>query len=140
MKNTVLEIYIKGKPIQQGKIWFAGKKCFYLQNVDDAKWVKMVGVYAISEQILEAFTKAKLRPKIIFNFKKKGWAYSTNQTAFNKHGMPFPYGDHRQRAMSVKWMRLEKDFEEPFDLSVRSVDSWLKGDIVFNKDGTFAYI
>ena len=125
-KNAVLKIWIKGKPVEQGKFWREGKKAFYLQNVDDVKWIRMVGGYAIAEQILESFTKTKLRPKIIFFFKQKGWAYSTNQTQFNKHGMPYPYGDHRQRAMSVKWMKLENEFTEPFDLPVVNLDEWSK--------------
>jgi hypothetical protein len=128
MKNAVLSIFVKGKPIRQGKIWFEGKKSFYLQNIDDQKWVGMVGGYAIADQILETFSKAKVRPTIIFDFKGKGYAWSTTATTFNKHGMDFPYGNHRQKALSTKWMKIYKDFKEPHDLPIIVVSDWLKGD------------
>jgi hypothetical protein len=137
-KNSVLQIYIKGKPVVQGKFFMQGRKAVYIQNVDGAKWVRMVGGYAIAEQLLEAFSKAKLKVKIIFNIKEKAIAYSTNQTNLNKHGMPFAYGDHRQRALSIKWMKLEKDFNEPYNLPVMSVDSWLKNEptkVIWDKEG-----
>ena len=132
MTNTVLAIWIKGRLIPQGKIYKLNDKWVFLANVDDNKeWGKTGTLpkgYAIAAQVLEAFEKAKIRPKILYKHTTKGIVYLANRSVFQSKGILLPYGSHRQFLLPFKgWKFFTDDLQEPYQLPITDINKWVKG-------------
>ena len=130
MRQARLSIFIgHGKPIPQGKIYKKEDKWIFLANITDAKWFNNYSGYAISAQILEAFTKAKIRPRIIYNLYEKGIKYETTKSKFYSKGILVPFGNHRQYCLPIKnWKVCREDIKEPFGLPDLTIGKWIKGE------------
>ena len=122
-----LSIFISGHPVLQGKYYVLNEKPVFLVNIDEHKlWTKFNG-YSIANQILETFSKAKIRPLILYKYAEKGIVYQTTPSKFAKFGIPVPFGNHRQTILTLnKWDFFKGDLNEPYNLPSISVDNWLK--------------
>ncbi len=122
-----LSIFISGHPVLQGKFFYLDEKPVFLVNIDEHKlWTKFNG-YSIANQILETFSKAKIRPLILYKYAEKGIIYQTTPSKFVKFGIPVPFGNHRQTILTLnKWDFFKGDLNEPYNLPSISVDNWLK--------------
>lgn len=104
----------------------AGKPVF-LANMTDAKWWRNFSGYSISCQILEAFTKAKIKPLILYKIVGKGLVYQATKTTFYKKGVLVPYGLHRQIVLPIQnWKPFTEALLEPYNLPILTTDEWLK--------------
>jgi hypothetical protein len=122
-----LSIWIKGKVIPQGKFFYREHKPCFLVNITKNKWFRIGGGYTIAAQILEAFTKAKVRPQILYRLTDKGITYSANKSKFYSKGVLIPWGSHRQYCLPIKnWEVFREVVNEPFHLPDMTVDNWLK--------------
>lgn len=124
-KPAILAIYIKGKLTPQGKIFQQDGRWIFLVNIDENKWWKNYSGYSIASQILETFSKAKIKPRIVYRWTEKNLLYETNKTTFLKKGIPVSYGDHRQIVLPIlNWKTFKGKLTEPFSLSEVSVGRW----------------
>jgi len=128
MKEAVLSIFIKGKPVQQGKFFYLDGKPVFLANINPNKWWNNFNGWSIARQILDAFSKSRLRGvKIIYAYKKRATYYTTSATAFRKHGFLADWGGHQQYILNVKyWKANEGKVPEPYNLPVVSSDRWVR--------------
>jgi hypothetical protein len=130
MKNARLSIWIKNRPVLQGKFYYRDDKPVFLVNIDRKKWWKNYAGYSISAQILEAFSNARLRVLILYNLKEEGMVYWTKPTTFKKYGILVKWGGHRQYVLPInRWSlfaRGEFKLNEPFKLPAMTIDEWLK--------------
>jgi hypothetical protein len=125
-----LSIYIKGKNTPQGKVFIKDGKWIYLANITSNKYWRNYSGYSIATQLLEAFSKAKIRPLIIYRITDKNLAWSATPTTFLKKGIPVTY-DHRQQVLPIKkWKAYRERLDEPFNLPDLTVDEWVKSDPV----------
>lgn len=82
--------------------------------------------YAIAKQILDAFAKAKIRPKIIYKRKDLNTHYITNRTKFQTRSI-FRDDDHQQYWLPLKnWKAVNGMPNEVYNLPKMTVDKWLK--------------
>ena len=122
-----LSIFIKGRPVVQGKYYVLNEKPVFLVNIDEHKLWHNYNGYSIASQILETFSKAKLRPFILYKYTTRNIIYQTTPSMFNKKGVLVSYGSHRQIVLPInKWKIFKEDLQEPFNLPQVSVDNWLK--------------
>lgn len=132
MKQAVLKIYYKDKYLKlhseaQGKFFYLEGKPIYLADMTPNKWWRNYSGYSISKQIIEAFEKLKLRPRIIYRLKDKGTLYEATQTKFKKKGILVAYGGHSQYVLPIKeWTAKQAVLTDPHQLPVMSVDDWVK--------------
>lgn len=135
MQTTRLSIWIKGKPVTQGKFFYINEKPVFLVNIDANKlWTRFNG-YSIANQILEAFSKAKIRPLILYKYAERNLVYQATPSSFYKKGIPILAGSHKQMILPVKeWGYFKEPLEEPFHLPVMSVDEWLKSSVLTQVD------
>lgn len=127
MINCRLNIWINRKLVPQGKIYQQDGRWIYLADITENKWWRNYSGYSISAQILEAFTKAKIKPRIIYNLYKEGILYETNKSAFYKKGILVPWGSHRQYCLPIQnWKVCRDEICEPFNLPDLDVSKWLK--------------
>lgn len=126
MKNSVISIYIKGKPIKQGKIaTVEGKPC-YFANMTEKKWFLNYAGYAIAQQVLDELPRGT---KIIYKRADKNEHYITNKSRFTKKGIFGLWGNHRQWVLPIKNWETKKGMPiEPKDLLVESLSEWKKGE------------
>lgn len=118
MKNTCLKIFIKGKPVVQGKY---ANGC-YFANMTPAKWFRNFAGYAIAKQILDELPRGT---KIIYKRVDLNTHYITNKSKFQKKGIMTAYGDHRQWVLPLKnWEAKPGIPEEPKDLPVDTIHDW----------------
>ena len=131
MKNTVLKIFIKGKPIKQGKYAeIDGKPC-YFANMTKAKWFRNYTGYAIAKQILDELPRGT---KIIYKRVDLNTHYITNKTRIYKKGILFVYGDHRQYCLPLKqWEAKAGMPAEPKDLPVDILSDWKHGEVDYER-------
>lgn len=122
-----LSIFISGHPVLQGKIYQREGKWIYLANIDGNKlWHKFNG-YSIALQILETFSKAKIKPLILYKYAERNLVFQTNISTFKKKGIPILAGSHRQLILTIpEWKYFKDDLNEPYNLPNMSVDNWLK--------------
>ena len=122
-----LSIFISGHPVLQGKYYQINEKPVFLVNIDSNKLWKKFNGYSIANQILETFSKAKIKPLILYKYAEKGIVYQTTPSKFIKFGIPVPFGGHRQTILTLnKWDFFKDDLQEPYNLPSMSVDQWLK--------------
>jgi len=131
MKTCRLQIFVKGKPILQGKFYYLGNKPIFLANVDEQKLWGKTGTlptgFSIANQLLEAFSKAKVRPLILYHFTTKNLVYKATPSTFKKYGFMVDYGSHRQTLLPLtKWTFFKEALCEPYGLPKLSVDDWLR--------------
>lgn len=132
MKQAVLKIYYTDKygklhSESQGKFYYLEGKPIYLADMNPNKWWRNYSGYSISKQIIEAFEKLKLRPRIIYRLKDKGTLYETTQTKFKKKGILVAYGGHQQYVLPIKeWKAKQASIEEPHGLPEMTVNLWTK--------------
>ena len=127
MRPVRLKIWIKSKPVLQGKVYQLDGKWIFLANIDDNKLWHNYNGYSIANQILEAFSTLKVRPLILYKHKKRGLIYMSVPSDFYKHGIQVEYGKHRQMVLPVKhWKFFHKKLKEPFGLPSMDIDSWMK--------------
>jgi hypothetical protein len=129
MNNAVLKIWINRKPVDQGKI-FKMDKWYYLADMTERKWYINYAGYAIADQILKAFSKAKIKPVILYRRRDLNVVYKTNATRFVKKGIQRDDGGHRQWILPLKgnWDTLKAKPAEPFGLKAMTVQEWLDSD------------
>lgn len=122
-----LSIFIKGTPVLQGKYYQLNEKPVFLVNIDEHKlWTKFNG-YSIANQILETFSKAKIKPLILYKYVERNLVFQTNISTFKKKGIPILAGGHRQLILTIpEWKYFKDDLQEPYNLPSMSVDQWLK--------------
>lgn len=127
MTNCRLQIWIKGKPILQGKIYKLDEKWVFLANIDSHKLWRNYNGYSIATQILEAFQDLKIKPLILFKNIENKQVLQAIPSDFYKSGIPVSYGNHRQMVLPViKWKFFKGDLQEPFNLPAKTVDEWKK--------------
>jgi len=133
MKEAVLKIYYTDEYKKlhvepQGKLFFVNKQLMYLADMTEGKRFRNFNGYAISKQILDAFTKAKVRPQIIYRRRDYGTLYSTTPAQFKKKSIFGHWGGHDQYVLPITsfdpipWAVLH----EPINLPLLSVSDWLK--------------
>lgn len=133
MREAVLSIYYTDQKRKlhnesQGKFYYLNGKPVFLADMTPAKWWRSFGGYSISKQILDAFSKLKIRPQIIYRLKEKAILYFTTPTVFKKKGILVPYGFHEQYVLPIHnfkavSVRLES---EPTNLPVMVLADWMK--------------
>jgi hypothetical protein len=129
MKTCRLSIWIKGKPILQGKYYTLNGKPVFLANIDEFKLWTTYNGYSIANQLLEAFSKAKIRPLILYHYAKRNLIYKATPSDFTKYGIQIEYGEHRQIILPLKkWHFFHEELAEPYGLPKMTVDEWLKED------------
>lgn len=127
LSPAVLRIWIKGKPLVQGKFCYLNGKPVYIANMTSAKLSINGWGYAIAKQILDAFGKAKVKPRIIYKRADLQQHYITNRHKFQTKGIFRNDGDHQQFWLPLKnWEAHNGLPEEPYKLSVMDVSKWLK--------------
>jgi len=127
MIQARLQIWIKGKPVLQGKVYEIDKKPVFLANIDDNKLWHNYNGYSIANQILETFQSLKLRPLILYKHIKSDLIYQAVPSDFYKLGIEVNYGNHRQMVLPVnKWKFFKGELNEPFDIPAMTVDEWKK--------------
>ena len=145
-KNAVLKIWYskdgKAYPFEQGKIYLDQGKWVYLADMTPAKLWRNYNGYSIAKQLAEAFSKTKIKPRILYRIKNSGLMYETNLSTFTGSKAIFvPYGSHEQWVLPLKNWKVKRaiDLNEPKGLSVMDLDKWVKGEtqVIFNDDGTF---
>jgi len=132
MKEAVLRIFYKDKFGKlhcepQGKFYYLDGKPVYLADMTTSKWWRNFSGYSISKQILNAFTKIKIRPQIIYRIKEKAILYFATPTLFTKKGILVPY-THEQYVLPIKNFKAKQGdvYFEPKDLPVMNLDDWIK--------------
>lgn len=132
MKQAVLQIYYvdrygKRHRDPQGKFYYNMGKPVYLADMTPNKWWRNYGGYSISRQILDAFSKVKVRPTIIYRDRVKGMLYITNMTKFKKKGILVAYGGHSQYVLPINSFEAKNVVlkGEPKGLPVLTVSKWL---------------
>lgn len=148
MKNCVLRIWYskngKSYPYPQGKIFKFNGKWIYLADMDEGKRIRFCNGWAISEQILEAFKKAKIRPQIIYRWRQQNSLYIATPSLIKKKGFKRVMNWHTQYIVPVSSWEVktigQMELGEIFDLPVLDVSSWLKNEpeIKWGKD-EFSY-
>jgi len=133
MKQAVLSIYYVDKAGKrhhepQGKFYYHQGKPIYIADVTPNKWWRNYGGYSISRQILDAFSKVKIRPAIIYRDKIKAMVYTSNMTNFKKKGILVAYGGHSQYVLPInRWDAKNILIKgEPYNLPVITVANWIK--------------
>lgn len=127
MKTARLKIWIKGKPVLQGKYYERDGKPVFLCNIDRNKLWTTYNGYSIANQILEAFSKLKIRPLILYKYAERNLVYQATPSDFYRHGIQVDYGHHRQLILPVsKWKFFKEDLKEPFNLPAMTLDEWTK--------------
>ncbi len=133
MKQAVLKIYYTDKFNKlhvepQGKFFYMSGKPVFLADMTDAKWWRNFGGYSIAKQILDAFSKVKVRPQIIYRVKEKHTIYIANPTLFKKRGVLVAFGGHEQYVLPIQnWKAVDTGIEsEPKDLPVIALSDWIK--------------
>lgn len=127
MKSCRLQIFIKGKPKLQGKFYTLNGKYVFLANIDQNKLWTTYNGYSIANQILEAFSKVKIRPVILYKYVEKNLIYKATPSDFRKYGIQVDYGSHRQLILPLaKWHFFHDDLQEPFGLPKMTTDNWIK--------------
>ncbi len=122
-----LSIFISGTPVLQGKFFYLNEKPVFLVNIDSNKLWKKFNGYSIANQILETFSKAKIKPFILYKFAERNLVFQTNISTFKKKGIPILAGGHRQLILTIpEWKYFKDDLQEPYNLPSMSVDQWLK--------------
>lgn len=133
MKEAVLKIYYKDSQGNlhhepQGKFYYLNGKAVFLADMTPSKWWRNYGGYSIAKQIVEGFSKAKVKPQIVYRRRDLGTIYVTNATTFTKAGILINFGNHRQYVLPVKNfkvynenIKIEKKELPEMDLAV-----WLK--------------
>lgn len=130
-KSAVLSIWIKGKPIIQGKFCLIGNKPIYIANMTARKLSINGWGYAIAAQVLNAFKAAKIRPQIIYKRVDLSQHYITNRTRFETKSIARNDGDHQQYWLplnSRNWKFVNGMPEESYGLPVMTIDKWLKSE------------
>jgi hypothetical protein len=143
MKETVLKIYytVNGnlKQEEQGKFYYLEGKATFLADMTPAKWWYKFGGYSISKQILDAFSKAKIKPQIIYRLRTSGTLYYATSTLFQKKGILTASGGHSQYILPIKNFTAKKGnvAQEPKNLPVMSLSDWLKPPVTLIQDDFF---
>lgn len=151
MKNCVLQIFytddkgkVHAKP--QGKIWKdeSTGKWFYLADMTGQKLWHNYNGYSIANQLLDAFSKVKIRPQIFYRRRDMASLFQTNMSAFRQKGIVVPYGSHSQTVLPLRYWEAKSAsrIKEPKNLPVCSVDKWVKPDMQYKflDDGTMEEI
>lgn len=135
MKQAVLSIYYvdgNGQHFNQpqGKFYYQNGKPIYLVNTGPNRWWRNYGGYSIPKQVLDAFSKAKIRPAIIYREKEKAMIYTATMTIFKKKGVLVAYGAYPQYVLPINnWTVKNISFGgEPFNLPVMPLTVWLKAE------------
>ena len=133
LKEAVLKIYYKQNGVlkseEQGKFYLLGNKPTFLADMTPAKLWRNYNGYSIAKQILEAFSKVKIRPQIIYRVKEKNILYYSTPSYFTKYGILVPYGSHQQYVLPLrKWHAKDEPIWEPFNLRVMNLNDWIKGE------------
>ena len=132
-KNAVLQIWytFNGKPraYPQGKIYQDNGKWVYLQDMTPNTLWRNFNGYSIAEQVLDAFSRAKIRPQIIYRERHKGQLLYATPTLFKKKGIKANYGGHTQYILCLGyWKAKQGNVEDPHGLPVMELSKWLKGE------------
>ncbi|HWY79513.1 MAG TPA: hypothetical protein VNW29_04085 [Candidatus Sulfotelmatobacter sp.] len=129
LKNAVLSMWYNKKSYPQGKFFWAGKKPYFIANIDDAKLFRKFNGYAISKRLLDKFTELKIRNLIIiYRFVERNTIYITNPSTFKTKGILVAFGGHSQYILPLKnWEVHNTDFkDDPKDLPVVDLEKWGK--------------
>ena len=122
-----LSIFIKDKPVLQGKFYTLNEKPVFLVNIDDNKLFRNYNGYSIAQQIIEGFSKAKLRPLILYKHITRNIIYQTTPSTFTKKGVLVDYGGHKQFVLPIKnWKTFKGDLQEPYNLPQMTIDELIK--------------
>lgn len=128
-KNAVLSIWYNKKKFPQGKYFCAGKKSYFIANIDDAKLFRKFNGYAISKRLLDKFEELKIRNlTIIYRYVERHTIYITKPSVFKTKGILIAFGGHSQYILPLKnWEVHQTDFkEDPKDLPVVDLEKWGK--------------
>lgn len=112
----------------QGKLFFYGGKLYFLADMTPRKyWGKYSG-YSIAKQVLDAFSRAKIRPTIAYRIKKQNTVYLATLTTMKTKGVAVPYGGHEQYILPIQYWKTKINFirNEFTGFPLMSVDEWLK--------------
>jgi hypothetical protein len=132
MREAVLQIYYTDKYKKlhkepQGKFYYENGKPIYLADMTPNKWWRNYGGYSIAKQILEAFSKLKLRPQIVYRVRERGTLYMAKITDFRKKGIMVAYGSHEQYVLPIKsWKGVQAALNDPKGLPVMNLADWMK--------------
>jgi hypothetical protein len=133
-KEARLYIWIKKKPVLQGKFYYLKGKPVFLVNIDGNKLWTVYNGYSIANQILEALKCTTLRPTILYKHVEKNLVYMAKPSWFDKYGIQVGYGGHRQIVLPVsRWSFFKEPLDEPFGLPKMDVNEWKKGDPYIDK-------
>lgn len=127
MKHAVLAITYNGKQYPQGKYFEKEGKRYFVVNIDEKKLFRTFNGYGISKEVLDAFSRHKLRNiLIVYRVVGKNMTYVANPTLFKSKGILVAYGGHPQYVLPIKnWKVYPKDFTiDPKDLPVLPLSKW----------------
>ena len=136
-KETVIRIFYQDKYKKlhieaQGKFYSLEGKPTYLADMNPAKWWRNYAGYSIAKQVLDAFSKLKIRPQIIYRVKETATLYFTTPTQFIKKGIFVAYGSHEQFVLPVRYFKARQGnvSYEPMDLPLINISDWIKSSTV----------
>lgn len=133
MKEAVITIYYKDSLMKlhrepQGKFFYVAGKPYFLADMTPSKWWRNYAGYSIAKQLLEAFSKLKIRPVICYRVREKGILYFAKPSDFKKKGILVPYGHHQQYVLPIKnWTAREGRLDDPHNLPVVKLGDWVAG-------------
>ena len=125
--NCRIKIFIKGKPVLQGKYYELNGKPTFLFNVDSNKWMRNYAGYGVAEQIFEGFEKLKLHGvQVIAKNTETHINYIAPKSLFYKKGIKDFVGGHDQWFLPLKnWEVFRDSLEEPYGLPSLTVAEWI---------------
>lgn len=133
MKQAVLKIiytdqFGKRHNEPQGKFFYLKEKPVFMADMTPAKWWKNYAGYSIAKQVLDAFSKVKVRPTIIYRYRLKGVNYITNMTKFKSKGILVAYGGHSQYVLPIgNWeAKRVSSVGVPMNLPAIMLSEWIK--------------
>lgn len=133
MKDAVLLIfytdsYSKVHAKEQGKFFYHGGKPVYLADMDEDKLMYKFNAYGIAKQILDAFSKVKIKPSIIYRIKKDANLLLATPTVFLQKGLLRNFGGHEQYFLPVQYFKAVNGniSDEPKNLPILNLNDWIK--------------
>lgn len=134
MREAVLKIfYQKNGELRceaQGKFYYLDGKPTFLANMTERKWWRNYAGYSIAKQLLDAFSKAKIKPQIIYRIIEKSQCWYATPTLFKTKGILANYGYHEQYVLPQKNWKVKQGnvSYEPMNLPEIVLHDWLKTD------------
>ena len=100
--SAQLKIWIPGQNyVAQGKVCEFEGKMAYLAEMSERKWFRNYSGYAIAKRLLDAFSKVKFNPVILYYRPDLNTYYTTTRSKFTEKGILVHFGGHSQYVLPI---------------------------------------